>query len=195
MTTIPFVNFLEKAGNKLTSNLMASNANLETTIGLENLCLKIKDAIHNRNTIFFFGNGGSAAEATHIAAEFTSHCIKQHEPWGAISLNDSISALTAISNDFNFEDVFKRQISGLVKKGDIAIGLTTSGTSKNVLKGLHEATERKAYSVLLTSQQMPKIVDYEINLVIKADSDETTRIQEIHLHWLHTIIEYLELNH
>jgi D-sedoheptulose 7-phosphate isomerase len=190
-----FKKFLNDSGQRLVSQINASNSNAETVNNLENLCGKIKEAIESHKIIYFFGNGGSAAEATHMAAEFTSFCVKKHDPWGAICLNDSISALTAISNDFAFEDIFHRQIKALVKPGDVAIGLSTSGKSINVLRGLHEAANLGAYSALMTSIRAPKLEsEYIFNLKIEADSTETTRIQEIHLHWLHTIVEYLEMN-
>ena len=190
-----FQEFLTNAGKNLATQITKSNFQSENVVALEMLSDKIFTAIKTKNVVFFFGNGGSAAEATHIAAEFTSYCLKRHEPWGAICLNDSISALTAISNDYSFDEIFSRQLQGLVKAGDVVIGLSTSGNSRNVLLGLNEATKNGAFSVLLTSNRSPQ--NHEgvlVDLQIRADSSETTRVQEIHLHWLHTIIEYLELN-
>jgi len=189
-----FKEFLIESGARLTSQISSSNANLETIKSLETACFKIKEAIESHKVVYFFGNGGSAAEATHIAAEFTSFCVKKHEPWSAVCLNDSISSLTAIPNDYSFGELFQRQIQALLKPGDVAVGLSTSGISQNVLLGLNLATNLGGYSILMTSVRAPKSnQDLKIDLEIKADSLETTRIQEIHLHWLHTIIEYLEV--
>jgi D-sedoheptulose 7-phosphate isomerase len=195
VNSMQFQDFLVRAGKNLAAQLVESNSKTEISQGLEVLCYKMKRAIENKGVVFFFGNGGSAAEASHIAAEFTSYCVQKHEPWGAICLNDSVSSLTAIPNDYSFEEIFSRQLKGLVKPGDVVIGLSTSGNSKNVLHGLHEAKSRGAFSVLMTSTRAPRShEDFSIDLYIRADSSETTRIQEIHLHWLHTIIEFLELN-
>lgn len=171
-----------------------SNANPQTLKNLETACIKIREAIESHNVVYFFGNGGSAAEASHIAAEFTSFCVKKHEPWGAVCLNDSISSLTAIPNDYSFDELFQRQIHALLKPGDVAIGLSTSGKSRNVVLGLSKATKLGGFSILMTSIRAPELNrEHEIDLEIKVDSLETTRIQEVHLHWLHTIIEYLEI--
>jgi D-sedoheptulose 7-phosphate isomerase len=166
--------------------------NIETTKNLEVLYSMLFEAIKRNKIVYFFGNGGSAAESTHIAAEFTSFCVKKHKPWGAVSLNDSVSALTAISNDFGFESVFARQLLGLAKKDDLVIALSTSGQSKNVIAGLQAANEIGCSTVLLTSDLFDGKLDSDIDLIIKVNSKETTKIQETHLFWLHTIIEYLE---
>jgi D-sedoheptulose 7-phosphate isomerase len=189
-----FREHIQKSSSELISSVNESLNIEETLLQLEKLCEVMREAISRKSIVYFFGNGGSAAEATHIAAEFSSFCVKRHDPWGAISLNDSISSLTAISNDYNFESVFERQISGLAKKGDLVIGLSTSGTSLNVLNALKKASSIGCYTVLLTSIRKQSPDEKGCNLVIRAASKETTRIQEIHLFWLHSIIEYLEIN-
>jgi D-sedoheptulose 7-phosphate isomerase len=190
-----FKEFLKNSGQKLSEQIALSNANLNTVQNLEVASEKIKEAIDSRKIVYFFGNGGSAAEASHIAAEFTSFCVKKHEPWGAVCLNDSVSSLTAIPNDYSFDELFQRQIQALIKPGDVAIGLSTSGKSRNVLLGLNAATSLGGFSILMTSVRAPELTqEYRIDLQIKVDSYETTRIQELHLHWLHTIIEYLEIS-
>ena len=190
-----FKEFLQNSGKKLTTQVISSNLNVDNLHGLEIACDKIREAIESRKIVYFFGNGGSAADASHIAAEFTSFCVKKHDPWGAVCLNDSISSLTAIPNDYSFDELFQRQVHALLKPGDVFIGLSTSGKSKNVLLGLDAATKLGGFSILLTSIRAPELnLEYDINVQIKVESPETTRIQEIHLHWLHTIIEYLEIN-
>jgi D-sedoheptulose 7-phosphate isomerase len=189
-----FKEFLEDSGQKLSTQLLSSNANAYAVANLEIAFSKIKEAINSRKIVYFFGNGGSAAEASHIAAEFTSFCVKKHDPWGAVCLNDSISSLTAIPNDYSFNELFQRQIQALLKPGDVVVGLSTSGSSRNVLLGLDAATKLGGFSILMTSTRAPELnQEFDIDLTIKVDSIETTRIQEIHLHWLHTIIEYLEV--
>ncbi len=143
--------------------------------------------------IAFFGNGGSAAEATHIAAEFTGHCVIDHQPHFAISLNDSNSAITAITNDYGFEEIFRRQIYAMRNSLGVAFGLSTSGQSKNVISGLKEAKKQNMVTVLMTGINAKNLdlpfVDYKLCV----ESDVTPRIQEVHLAWGHTLAELIEM--
>lgn len=186
--------YLISKGDAIQRCISEQNADLGLMSELELFTQILRNAITERRMVFFFGNGGSAAEATHIAGEFTSYCLKKHEPWAAISLNDSNSVLTAIPNDYNFEAVFERQISALAKSGDVAIGLSTSGRSHNVLNGLEAAKKIGCTTVLLTSVRAEAQNFPYCDLTLRAKSEMTTTIQEIHLHWLHAIIEYVELN-
>jgi D-sedoheptulose 7-phosphate isomerase len=140
--------------------------------------------------LYFLGNGGSASESMHIAAEFTGHCIKNHKPLPVMSLCDSQSALTAIANDYGFENVFMRQVEAFVGLGDTVIGLSTSGKSENVLRAGRSAAEIGARFILWTgSRKSESREDIEI---WKAESESTPRIQEIHLIWGHLLAEYIE---
>jgi D-sedoheptulose 7-phosphate isomerase len=186
--------YLISKGEAMERCLAEQNADLDLMSELGLLAQILLNAIRERRMVFFFGNGGSAAEATHIAGEFTSYCVKKHEPWAAISLNDSNSVLTAIPNDYNFEAVFERQISALAKPGDVAIGLSTSGRSRNVLNGLAVAKKIGCSTVLLTSVRAEAQKFPYCDLTLQAKSEVTTTIQEIHLHWLHAIIEHIELS-
>jgi D-sedoheptulose 7-phosphate isomerase len=186
--------YLISKGEAMERCLAEQNADLDLMGELGLLAQILLNAIRERRMVFFFGNGGSAAEATHIAGEFTSYCVKKHEPWAAISLNDSNSVLTAIPNDYNFEAVFERQISALAKPGDVAIGLSTSGRSRNVLNGLAVAKKIGCSTVLLTSVRAEAQKFPYCDLTLQAKSEVTTTIQEIHLHWLHAIIEHIELS-
>jgi len=186
--------YLISKGEAMERCLAEQNADLDLMSELGLLAQILRNAITERRMVFFFGNGGSAAEATHIAGEFTSYCMKKHEPWAAISLNDSNSVLTAIPNDYNFEAVFERQMSALAKPGDVAIGLSTSGRSRNVLNGLAVAKKIGCSTVLLTSVRAEAQNFPYCDLTLQAKSEVTTTIQEIHLHWLHAIIEHIELS-
>lgn len=156
---------------------------------LTNQCL---NAVTNGGRIFFMGNGGSAAEATHIAAEFVSKCCVDHEPWPAMALNDSISAITAISNDYGFEEIFSRQIKAFANSKSVVIGLSTSGKSRNVLRGLETAKELGAVTSLWTSEQSPQESNKSIDIKLIAPTISTPRAQEIHLLWGHALAEVIE---
>ena len=135
------------------------------------------------NKIILFGNGGSASDAQHIAAELVVKYKKKWKSIPAISLTTDTSALTAIGNDFSFNEIFSRQIESIGKPGDIAIGITTSGKSKNVINALKLAKKKKIISVILTKKKYPnkqhlkKISD----LILGVPANETARIQELHI--------------
>ena len=135
------------------------------------------------NKIILFGNGGSASDAQHIAAELVVKYKKKRKSIPAISLSTDTSAITAIGNDFSFNEIFSRQIESIGKPGDIAIGITTSGKSKNVINALKLAKKKKIISVILTKKKYPnkqhlkKISD----LILGVPANETARIQELHI--------------
>jgi len=139
----------------------------------------------------FFGNGGSAAEASHLAAEFLGKCQQNHVPRAALSLSDNTSAVTAISNDWAFESIYERQIQALCREEDFVVGLSTSGKSENVLRGLRQAKRIGAFTSLWTSgslETIPELVD----VVIVAPTKRTHHAQEFHLmlgHYLALKIE------
>ncbi len=137
-------------------------------------------SINNGGKLLFFGNGGSAADAQHLATEFTVRYVRNRKPIAALALTTDTSSLTAIGNDFGFEDLFARQIEALGNKGDIAIGISTSGKSPNILKGLSAAKENKLVTIGFTGAdggQMAKTCD----VLLKIPSQTTARIQEMHI--------------
>ena len=148
-------------------------------------CLK------NGGKIILFGNGGSAADAQHIAAELMGRFTQERKALAAIALTCNSSNLTAISNDYDFKQVFVRQIEGLGKKRDLAIGISTSGTSANVLAGISCASEMGMKTAALTSksgQKLAKMVDVAVSVPCK----NTARIQEAHITIGHIICELAE---
>jgi D-sedoheptulose 7-phosphate isomerase len=160
------------------------------------LVSRATETLERGGTIAFAGNGGSAAEANHLAAEFTGKCLIDHEPWRAISLNDSSPSLTAIGNDFGFESVFLRPSKAYLKEGDLLISLSTSGKSANIEKLLQDAAHRGIYGVLWTG----KTYDESTNLtqaqeIWKVNSTITSRIQEVHLLWGHLLAELVEVSY
>lgn len=163
---------------------------------LGRLVSRATETLERGGTIAFAGNGGSAAEASHLAAEFTGRCLIDHEPWRAISLNDSSPSLTAIGNDFGFENVFLRPSKAYLKEGDLLISLSTSGRSANIEKLLQDAVHRGIYGVLWTG----KAYDESTNLtqaqeIWKVNSTITSRIQEVHLLWGHLLAELVEVSY
>lgn len=151
---------------------------------------EIAYAFKRGNKIFLFGNGGSAADAQHITAELMGRFYRQRDPFPAIALTTNTSTLTAISNDFGYENTFSRQIAALISEKDIAFGITTSGNSVNVLRALETAKAHKAITIALVGQKIknPEILDY----IISFPSTDTPRIQEAHITVGHIICYLVE---
>lgn len=137
------------------------------------------------------GNGGSAADAQHIAAEFIARFKLERQSLPAIALTTDTSILTAIANDYQFENVFSRQVEGLGQAGDILIAISTSGNSKNVLAAVHTAREKGLITVGLTGGNGGKLKDV-VDFCFTSQTSETAHIQEIHITALHAISEAVE---
>uniref|UniRef100_A0A7V6CEG3 Phosphoheptose isomerase n=1 Tax=Thermodesulfobacterium geofontis TaxID=1295609 RepID=A0A7V6CEG3_9BACT len=147
--------------------------------------------ISKNGKILIFGNGGSAADAQHLAAELVNRFKKERAPLPAIALTTDTSILTAVANDYDFSQIFSKQILALGKKGDIALGISTSGKSSNVISALKVAKKLGLYTVGLSGGDgglMKEVCDY----LILVPSFETPRIQEGHLLFLHIFSELLE---
>ena len=160
---------------------------------VETLALECFDALGKGGKIVFFGNGGSAADSQHLAAEFVVRFKKERQALASIALTTDTSILTAHTNDYEFDTVFARQVQALVKPEDVVIGLTTSGTSANINIGLQAANELGAYTVAFTGRDGGKVKDIA-NLPIIIRNDVTARIQEAHMfigHWLCEAIDEL----
>ena len=150
----------------------------------------IAKSLRAGGTVLVFGNGGSAADAQHFAAELVGRYEKERKAWPAIALTTDTSAMTAIGNDYGFDRVFARQIEALGKAGDVAIGISTSGTSPNVLRALEAANDRHMITIALTGRggDAGKIA----RLHVRVDEERTARVQEVHASILHAICELLE---
>ena len=151
---------------------------------------QLVQALRRGNKVLLFGNGGSAADAQHIACELSGRFSRDREPLPAIALTTNASSLTAIANDYGYEAVFARQLRGLVKKGDIVIGISTSGSSANVLLAIEEANRRGAVTIALTGQggKLKELAHY----VLSVPSTSTPRIQEAHITIGHIICHLVE---
>jgi D-sedoheptulose 7-phosphate isomerase len=141
--------------------------------------------------ILFFGNGGSSMDAGHLAAELAGRFYRDRPGLAGISLSDGTASLTAIANDYAYDDVFARQIRGLGRPGDVAVGLTTSGNSVNVVNALLAARETGLVTVALTGSSGGKVAAIA-DLCIRVPTDDTPRVQEACMHLGHTICEIVE---
>ncbi len=153
---------------------------------------KIADAIQSGHKVLFFGNGGSAAEAQHFAAEFVNRMVMERPPLAALALTTDSSVLTSIGNDRGFDDLFALQVRALGKKGDIAVGISTSGNSPNVIRALELAGEMGIYRIGLAGRPEERIGEV-CELCFWVKSQSTARIQEIHLLIGHLICEMVDL--
>lgn len=152
----------------------------------------IANALQNKNTIFWCGNGGSAAESSHLAVELIGRFKNNRRSLPSLSLNADTSAITCIANDFGYDEIFSRQLEGLGKKGDVLVVLSTSGKSENILRVLRKAKDLGVVSIALLGKG-GGIAASLSDLSIVIDSEETARIQEMHLLLGHTLCEYAEI--
>jgi len=141
--------------------------------------------------VLVFGNGGSAAQAQHIAAEFTGRFLLERQPWAGLALTTDTSALTAIANDYGFDQVFARQLRAHGRGGDVAIGLTTSGKSPNVLEAFRAARELKITTVAITGNGGGPVVDIS-DIAIVGPTGPSWKVQEVHLALGHIVCEMVE---
>lgn len=147
-------------------------------------------AIRQGGKILFFGNGGSAADAQHLAAEFTGRFLIERRPLAGLALTVNSSSLTGIGNDYSFELVFARQIEALGRPGDVAVGISTSGNSPNVLRAIEVARKLQMATVGLTGRggKLGSVAEY----CVRIPSDSTPRIQEAHILTGHILCEIVD---
>jgi D-sedoheptulose 7-phosphate isomerase len=149
------------------------------------------ETLRNGKKILLAGNGGSAADAQHLAAELVSRLRYNRPGLAAIALTTDTSALTAIGNDYAFENIFSRQVESIGQPGDIFIGITTSGKSPNILNAFQAARERGMFCVGMTGMQAPMMTE-RCDLVLNIPSRETPKIQECHIMFGHIICAIVE---
>jgi len=148
-------------------------------------------ALRAGGKVLFFGNGGSATDAGHLAGELAGRFYYDRPGLAGLSLTDGIASLTAIANDYSYEDVFARQVRALGRRGDVAVGLTTSGNSRNVVNALTAAREVGLFTVALTGRSGGMVAS-AADICIRVPTDDTPRVQEACLHLGHTICEIVE---
>lgn len=170
---------------------VVSNLKLDLPSQIAIASNQIIHAINNGNKIILFGNGGSAADAQHIAAEFTGRFVKERKGLPAIALTTDTSALTAIGNDYGFDQVFRRQVEALANKGDVVLGISTSGNSENACIAIEKANELGCFTVSLTGKDGGRLKSIS-SLNININSPITARVQEMHIMVGHLICSMVD---
>ena len=151
----------------------------------------IVEAFNNESKLMIFGNGGSAADAQHIAAEFVNKFMIERPPLPAMALTTDTSILTSVGNDYNFDDIFSKQIKALGMEGDVAWGISTSGGAANVLEGLRVARNRGLRTIGMTGSGGGKMAEFA-QVLLMVDAENTARIQECHITMAHIICELVD---
>jgi D-sedoheptulose 7-phosphate isomerase len=155
------------------------------------VAMQLVRSLRSHGKVFFFGNGGSAADAQHLAAEFTGRYLRERSGLSGLALNANTSSLTAIANDYGFEEIFARQLEALGRPGDVAVGISTSGNSPNIIQALRVAKTKSIFSVAMTGES-GGIARTVADRTICIPSGETPRIQECHILVGHIICEIVE---
>jgi D-sedoheptulose 7-phosphate isomerase len=150
------------------------------------------EALRRRQTLFFFGNGGSAADARHLAAEFTNRYLLDRPPLPAIALTTDSSALTSIANDFGYEQIFSKQLEALARSGDVAFAISTSGNAANVLRAVDVCKARGVVTVAITGGTGGALAQRTDHVLCVDATRMTPRIQETHSVIGHVICELVE---
>jgi D-sedoheptulose 7-phosphate isomerase len=192
----PSGDFQTRVGKSIKTSIDAHESLLndsKTIAEIASVCNAIVTAFKQGNKLLLFGNGGSAADAQHIAAEFVGRFAFNRAALPAIALGVNGSCLTAIGNDYGFEQAFSRQVEALGRAGDVAVGISTGGNSPNILQGLATAKRMGLQTVALAGQTGGKLRGSEnVDHCICAPTGETARIQECHILIGHVICEIVE---
>ncbi|HTR45150.1 MAG TPA: D-sedoheptulose 7-phosphate isomerase [Thermodesulfovibrionales bacterium] len=165
-----------------------AKANVETIIEASKL---IAEAFTEGKKLLLFGNGGSATDASHIAAEFVNRFKKDRPGLPALALNTDAAVITSIANDYDFSEIFARQIKSLSAEGDVVIAISTSGNSPNVLKAMDAAKRRKLRTIVFTGAKGEKLAS-RAELAFVVPSDNTPRVQETHITLGHVLCQMVE---
>ncbi|MEM7828534.1 MAG: D-sedoheptulose 7-phosphate isomerase [Candidatus Aenigmatarchaeota archaeon] len=188
---------MERALADIIHKAFDESARLKREFSMQNqekilkVALVIAESFRKGNKLLLFGNGGSASDAQHIASEFVNRFKIERNPLPAIALTTDTSIITSIGNDYRFEDIFSRQIKAIGKEGDIAIAISTSGNSLNVIEGVRAARSMNITTVALTGRdggELAKIVDFPLIV----NSFDTPRIQEVHITTGHILCELVD---
>jgi D-sedoheptulose 7-phosphate isomerase len=186
--------FEQRVGRSIQASIAVKQlllASAEIVSQIATVSQRLVGTFQRGNKVILFGNGGSAADAQHIAAEFVGRFAFNRPPLPALALSVNTSCVTAIGNDYGFDLVFSRQIEALARPGDLAIGITTSGNSVNVIEGLSASRKMGLCTVALTGCTGGKL-NSAVDYCICAPSNETPRIQECHILIGHIISELVE---
>ncbi len=172
------------------TSISSLKSNAKTIEIAAKICI---ECLRDGNKLLIFGNGGSASDAQHIAAEIIGRYKLERKGYPAISLNTDTSALTAIGNDFGYSSIFERQVEALANKGDVLIGISTGGSSTNVIKALRLAELKECKSIGLSGKDGGEFNNIcDVNIVVP--SNDTPRIQEMHILIGHIICNLIDIN-
>jgi len=185
------LNTQEKIRNYILSSSEIVYSSVSLAPNIEKSITAIVKCLRKGNKVVLFGNGGSAADAQHIAAELIGRFSINRKSLPAIALSDNPSTITAISNDFSFDLVFSRQCESLISKGDIAIGISTSGNSLNVKNGINTSKKNGATTIALLGNKGGTIKKF-VDIPLIVNSTSTPHIQEVHRIIYHVICEIVE---
>lgn len=186
----------ELAKKRITESIEVKKGLLENEKllnNLENLTVEIEKAIENGHKLVLCGNGGSASDALHFAGEIVGRFIRERDAWPAVVLNADVATMTAIGNDYGYDEVFARQAQAHCQEGDVFVGISTSGNSENVLRALNMAKSRGCKTAALLGKdggRIGKVAD--IPLIVPCNT--TARVQEAHILLIHIMCEQLEKN-
>ena len=158
---------------------------------LEKMAEICRQAIKDNHKILLCGNGGSAADSQHIAAEFVGRFVKERKGLPSIAFTTDTSILTAIGNDYGYDEVFRRQVEALGREGDVLIGISTSGNSNNIVKAFEQAKKQGVKTLALTGQKESKMSELA-DVTLKVPAPVTARVQECHIMIGHMICEYID---
>jgi D-sedoheptulose 7-phosphate isomerase len=175
----------ENHSNILSKTLVKHSKNIASTANL------VAECFNNSGKLIFFGNGGSAAEAQHIAAEYVGRFLLERKSLPAVAFTTDTSILTAIANDFGYDNIFQRQVESFVNKDDVVFAISTSGNSENVINGVLAARTKGAKIIALTGEDGGELRQYA-DILIDIPSTDTPRIQEMHTLINHTICNIVE---
>jgi len=180
----------ESVGRQIEDSIALKRELMTQIESIINIADLLVQAFRRGNKVILFGNGGSAADAQHIAGELTGRFYFNRDPLPAIALTTNTSSLTAIANDHGYEMVFARQLKALAREGDVAIGISTSGNSPNVIAAIEEAIRRGAITVAFIGQggRLSEVADH----IISVPSTDTPRIQEVHITVGHIVCSLVE---
>ncbi|MBI4432621.1 MAG: D-sedoheptulose 7-phosphate isomerase [Candidatus Omnitrophica bacterium] len=178
--------------DNIQDSITSKKAVLETLVpSIEKAAQIVLTAIGGGQKILFFGNGGSASDSQHLAAEFVGRYEKERRALASIALTTDTSILTAVGNDYSFDHIFERQIEALGRPGDVAVGISTSGNSKNVVQGIAKAKALGLKTIVFTGRSGGALKNMA-DLVIVIPSQKTSRIQECHIMIGHILCELVD---
>ncbi|ADE57478.1 MAG: SIS domain-containing protein [Aminobacterium colombiense] len=182
---------IEKVQKQLQESINVKIAALSLAEKVASASQLIIQALSHGGTAFFLGNGGSAADAQHLAAELVGRFEKNRKALRAVALTTNPSTITALANDYGYENIFLRQLQALAAPGDIVIGISTGGASPNVVKALTWAKEKGIETIAMTGENGGDLARIA-SLLLTAPSSHTPRIQELHITWGHIICGLIE---